>query len=57
MNHSIASNFNVEQANSDCLVVAVYQDKTLSSAASSIDTASKGAITGVLKLPRSGERQ
>lgn len=48
MNYSIVSNLAVDQANSDCLIVAMYQDKQLSSAAAAIDKASDGALNAVL---------
>ena len=48
MNHSIVSNLSAEQAESDCLIVAVYQDKQLSTAASALDNASNGALSAVL---------
>lgn len=48
MNHSIVSNLVVEQANSDCLIVAVFQDKQLSSAAAIVDKVSNGALQEVL---------
>ena len=61
MNHSIVSNLNVEQAESDCLVVAIYQNKQLSSAAGLIDKASSGALSDVLEFGdftgKSGESQ
>ena len=48
MNHSIVSNLVVEQANSDCLIVAVFQDKQLSSAAAIVDKVSNGVLQEVL---------
>ena len=61
MNHSIVSNLNVEQAESDCLIVAIYQDKQLSAAASSADKASNGGLSEVLEFGdftgKSGESQ
>ena len=50
MNHSIVSNLNVQQAESDCLIVAIYQNKQLSSAASSVDKASNGALSNILEF-------
>lgn len=50
MNHSIASNLLVEQATSDCLIVAVYQDKQLSAAANALDKASNGQLSAVLEF-------
>ena len=61
MNHSIVSNLNVEQAESDCLIVAIYQGKQLSEAASSIDKASSSGLSEVLEFGdftgKSGESQ
>ena len=50
MNHSIVSNFNIEQSSSDCLVVAIYQDNVLSTAAQAVDDASGGSLSEVLKF-------
>jgi len=61
MNHSIVSNLAVDQADSDCLIVAVYQDKQLSNAADDIDKASDGALHAVLSYEdftgKTGESQ
>ena len=50
MNYSIVSNLNVAEAQSDCLIIAMYQDKQLSSAASSIDKTSQGALSDILEF-------
>ena len=61
MNHSIVSNLNVEQAESDCLIVAIYQNKELSAAAGSIDKISSGSLSEILEFGdftgKSGEAQ
>ena len=61
MNHSIVSNIIAAKADTDCLIVAVYQNKQLSSAASSIDQVSNGALSNVLEFEdftgKSGETQ
>lgn len=49
MNHSILSNLIVEKAHSDCLILAVYQDKLMSTAATTIDKASNGELSEVLE--------
>jgi len=48
MNHSIASNLSVANADTDCLIVAVYQDNNLSAAAHALDKASDGELSAVL---------
>ena len=48
MNHSIVNNIVVDQATSDCLIVGIYQDKLLSTAANTIDKASDGQLSDVL---------
>lgn len=48
MNYSTISNLPAPQAEGDCLLLAVYQDKQLSAAADAVDQASQGAITACL---------
>ena len=48
MNHSIVSNLIADQVDSDCLIVAIYQDKQLSAAASTLDAASNSELSAVL---------
>jgi len=61
MNYSIASNLSIDNAESDCLIVAIYQDKQLSAAASALDKASNGELSAVLEYGdftgKSGESQ
>ena len=48
MNYSTISNLPAPQAEADCLLLAVYQDKILSAAAGAVDQATQGAITTCL---------
>ncbi|PID46764.1 MAG: leucyl aminopeptidase [Proteobacteria bacterium] len=48
MNYSTISNLPATQAEGDCLILAIYQDKQLSAAASEVDQATQGAITACL---------
>lgn len=48
MNYSTISNLPAPQAEGDCLLLAVYQDKQLSAAADAVDQATQGAITTCL---------
>jgi leucyl aminopeptidase len=48
MNYSVTSNLSAKDAAGDCLLIAIYKDKQLSAAATSIDNASNGTITELL---------
>ena len=48
MNYSTISNLPAHQAEGDCLILAVYLDKQLSTAAEAVDKATNGAITACL---------
>ena len=50
MNYSTISNLPAPQAEGDCILLAVYQDKQLSAAADAVDQASQGAITACLSF-------
>lgn len=50
MNYSTINNLSATQAEGDCLLLAVYQDNQLSSAAEAVDKATEGAITALLEF-------
>lgn len=50
MNYSTISNLPAHQAEGDCLILAVYQGKQLSTAAEAVDQATQGSITACLNF-------